>query len=76
MHGAVHHVPDLGLVPFDDAAKRPGSVDEQVPTIRDLRRRRCTRPRGLGLGSRVTADDGYARMGREPVAHWFRRATG
>ena len=50
MHEAMRHVPDLGLVPLDDAAHRLGSIDQQVPAIGDLRRRRCTRARGLGVG--------------------------
>lgn len=77
VHGAVRHLSDLGLVPLDDSAQGLGSVDEQVPAIRDLRRRRCSRARGLGVGSRtVAADDGHARMGGEPVPHRCRRAAG
>lgn len=50
VHEAVRHASDLGLVPLDDAAQRLGSIDQQVPAIGDLHRRRCTRARGLGVG--------------------------
>ncbi len=49
LRASVRYVADLGLVPFDDAAQRLRRVDEQVPAIRDLRRRRRSRARGLGL---------------------------
>jgi len=75
--GAVGHAPDLGLVSFDHAAQRLECVDEQVPAIRDLRRRRRSRTRSLGIGPRaVTADDSHARMGSEPIPHRCRRAAG
>lgn len=68
MHDAIRHVPDLGLLQFDDAARRLGSVDEQVPMIRGLRRRRCARPRGFDVEScAVAADDDHAGMGGEPT---------
>lgn len=77
MHASVRYVPDLGLVLFDDAAQRLGRVDEQVPAMRDLRRRRRSRLRGLAVVSRaVAADNGHTRMGGKPVPHWCRRAAG
>ena len=36
-------------MPLDHAAQRLGCVDEQVPAIRDLRRRRRSRTRGPGI---------------------------
>lgn len=73
VHGRPPHLRSATTSAWHSDAVRGPST----PTaIRDLRRRRCSHARGLGVGSRtVTADDGHALMGGEPVPHRCRRAA-